>query len=495
MPTIDQDDTALPQEHLPVIGLHVYDMDDQQWFAGFSGDYNPLHIDAVVARREMYGEVVVHGIHGVLNALNDYLETQSSGGTPIRMERLRVRFMRPIALGTPVRTVIRQQEGQQFRLVIEDAGQTLASIDGTLALATRSVTVPPAPPENQRRSPRELSYSELSDQAGQLPLWWDAVAASTRWPSLSRLSSEGPATLCALTRLVGMECPGLRSIFSGFELAWSPQRNEEATMEYQVEHVDGRFSFAKMSVRGHSSSGIVEVFSRPPPQQQPTLAQVGRVVRPGEFDRVVALIIGGSRGIGEVTAKIVAAGGGAVLLTYRQGECEAQGIIDELTAAGAMARMARYEVGTSPVLELHDLARDLPSPINQLYYFPSPKIFVKQRPQFDPALFREFAACYVEGFAECCRISKQISQHPLHVFYPSSEALDAPVNTLTEYSAAKAAGETLCSHLDRFDQRLKVLTTRLPRIATDQTLTLTEVPSQAALDVMLPLVRQMRDMR
>ena len=44
---------------------------------------------------------------------------------------------------------------------------------------------------------------------------------------------------------------------------------------------------------------------------------------PGEFANVRALVIGGSRGLGEITAKIIAAGGGDVWITYRRGKEDA----------------------------------------------------------------------------------------------------------------------------------------------------------------------------
>ncbi|MGH8645572.1 MAG: MaoC/PaaZ C-terminal domain-containing protein, partial [Gammaproteobacteria bacterium] len=58
-----------------VLDLRKYTMPDQQRFCELSGDLNPLHLDPVSARREFFGDVVVHGIHGVLRALDAYLRT------------------------------------------------------------------------------------------------------------------------------------------------------------------------------------------------------------------------------------------------------------------------------------------------------------------------------------------------------------------------------------------------------------------------------------
>ena len=46
-------------------------------FATLSGDYNPLHVDAISARRFLFGSPVVHGIHTILWSLNSWLENET----------------------------------------------------------------------------------------------------------------------------------------------------------------------------------------------------------------------------------------------------------------------------------------------------------------------------------------------------------------------------------------------------------------------------------
>lgn len=51
----------------------LFTMADQLAFAALSGDYNPMHVDAVAARRLIYGRPVVHGIHLLVWPLDGWL--------------------------------------------------------------------------------------------------------------------------------------------------------------------------------------------------------------------------------------------------------------------------------------------------------------------------------------------------------------------------------------------------------------------------------------
>ena len=49
-----------------MLGSRVFDSDDQARFAALTGDYNPIHMDPVAARRTQAGAPIVHGIHPTL---------------------------------------------------------------------------------------------------------------------------------------------------------------------------------------------------------------------------------------------------------------------------------------------------------------------------------------------------------------------------------------------------------------------------------------------
>lgn len=48
---------------IEVLGGKTFTMADQSFFARLSGDFNPIHLDPLAARRTRAGDTVVHGVH------------------------------------------------------------------------------------------------------------------------------------------------------------------------------------------------------------------------------------------------------------------------------------------------------------------------------------------------------------------------------------------------------------------------------------------------
>jgi 3-hydroxybutyryl-CoA dehydratase len=88
-----------------VTGRRTIDGGDVSRFAGLTGDFNPLHIDAEFAKTTPFGERVAHGIltlavsNGQQN-LGGWFE-----GTTLALLGLdRLKFMAPVKFGDTVRT-------------------------------------------------------------------------------------------------------------------------------------------------------------------------------------------------------------------------------------------------------------------------------------------------------------------------------------------------------------------------------------------------------
>ncbi len=108
----------------------------QEDFADFSGDRNPLHMDALAARRTQAGAPVVHGIHLLLWCLDNAAREISD---LTKLATLRVRFEDFVYLGELVEAVRLQQRTHGLRMDLRSRGLVVVRLSGT------SSTAPPRP--------------------------------------------------------------------------------------------------------------------------------------------------------------------------------------------------------------------------------------------------------------------------------------------------------------------------------------------------------------
>jgi NAD(P)-dependent dehydrogenase (short-subunit alcohol dehydrogenase family) len=231
--------------------------------------------------------------------------------------------------------------------------------------------------------------------------------------------------------------------------------------------------------------GTVESFARQPPTPQATMAQLKRIVTPGEFGGTRALVVGGSRGLGELTAKLIAAGGGRVVITYVAGETDARQVADEINIDVELCSVIRYDVREPATAQLAALGK-LPT---SLYYMATPAIFRRKSGVFVTGRFAEFLTFYEHGFWYLCDAIRQ-HQPDISVFYPSFVAVDDRPANMTEYAMTKVAGEMLCDDMNAHLKPIRITTYRLPRLPTDQTATLRQVETPDTCDIMLPIIRR-----
>jgi hypothetical protein len=281
-----------------------------------------------------------------------------------------------------------------------------------------------------------------------------------------------------------MACPGLHSMFSHFSLEATIGGSERRGIGWRTARTDPRVHWVVLAFQGSGWIGEVVALARMAPVGSPGMQILAGQVEPNEFAGVRALVVGGSRGLGAVTAKLIAAGGGKVIVTFATGMAEAQTLVDEI---GPEACESMY-LDVTRDLAIQSLS--LASPVTHLYYFATPKIFRQSSEVFDRSVLDAFLAIYVDGFAALCR---QLSRAgPLAVLAPSTTALDARPKGITEYVMAKAALEVLCADLARKTKGLTISTPRIPRVLTDQTAVVPPTPAADAVEVMLPLLRALR---
>lgn len=449
----------------------TFQLSDQIAFAELSGDVNPMHIDPMAARRTLLGRAVVHGIHLVLWSLDQAV------GVPAALRRLHVTFSAPVGLGEPVEATINRKSDTQLEIALTSEQRKVCVIKAELAPSRPAL---PISSSRRRNACRERNVADVPGASGMLAIGLDIAKAAQLFPSLARdLPADQIGLLLATTELVGMECPGLHSIYSELFLIFSDAPDGGDGMTWRVEQFDDRFAEVTMAIESPNAAGRIVAYFRPAPQNQPSGLEIRGCIAPDAFARQRALVIGASRGLGELCAKMLALGGAEVCITYHQGAED---------AASVLADIAQY--GTGCATQLNALAWPLDlSGLNgwvptHLYYFPTPPIQTGVRGNFSAMLFDKFCAYYVEGFAQACQALRRLTRAPLKIFYPSTVYVEDVPPNLGEYAAAKSAGEALCRYLQATDGRMDIHVERLPRLPTDQTSNLQNIASGDAVETL-----------
>jgi acyl dehydratase/NADP-dependent 3-hydroxy acid dehydrogenase YdfG len=462
-------------------------LEDSQLFSKLSGDFNPLHIDPVAARRLRFGSTVVHGIHVLLASLDALAARGQLGDNEPASISATFDAAVPTGGAISLQTSI---EGVTMRLSAAAGGQRALNAIVELRPAERR---PPSivDAEHERSSPRDLDFPPAQSLAGSVGLTVSTTLLRTLFPALAASPNIGwVADLLATTHIVGMHCPGLHSIFSGLRLRRSASTGSPA-MRFSVGGLEKRMQLLRIQVAGTHLQGAIEAFFRPRPVRQRAMSEIAAIVAPHDFAGTRALVVGGSRGLGEVTAKILAAGGAEVTITYARGREDAESVCESIQAVGRSCAVRSLDV-TQPMTAadrewLHT------AKFTHVCFFASPRIGRNAGP-WDDQLFRQFELAYVTAFAKLAEaaVAPRSERRTVCFLYPSSIFVSQPAAGFAEYAVAKAAGEALCEQL-QLRQAGKFAKPRLPRLQTDQTSSVVGT-AQDPLPVMLEVVRDLHSM-
>lgn len=472
------------------IGRKQFSAQDQEAFASLSFDRNPMHMDPVAARRLLTGRPVVHGIHVLLTALEFWVNEHA---------------MVPTFLDCAFNNAVNVEDSVVFKQKNQGDGQFVieASVNGLLCAklriaASQSVNRPGAGVVRaesgaaQDDSFLERVVTPLDEPPAhhlhkRYLVRVDALDLTAHFPRTCRqLGAARTTGLLTLSYFVGMVCPGLNSIFSTVSLKLDESAPEADSIGFSVDQYDDRFRLFNVSLKG-VLAGRLTAFFRPPPLQQLTMAEVCKKVAPAEFKGTRSLVIGASRGLGEMAAKILAAGGGDVTISYAQGLADIETVNADINASG---------LGTSKLLRLDVTSGDFAAvnfeALDAIYFFATPRIYRKKAGVFDAALFDEFIAFYVESlYRLCLHIETLALARKMRIYVPSSVFIAERPDGLVEYAMAKAAAEVLIEDINRAFRKVAVVATRLPKLSTDQTSSVLKTSTGDNLDALLPVIRAM----
>jgi len=458
-------------------------------FAALSGDYNPLHVDPIYSRRLQFGRPIIHGIHHMLRAWDEALSQQLDLHTK-GLVYLSASFPNPVSTGQEIKYQYKTSDkGHLLEISARCKDKTILVLrlkfSGKIhndSLCQIQDNCPPQEKVIDQTFPPHHS-------SGHCDLFLDKQISERLFPNLCQLvPSSQLAQIISCTRVVGMKCPGMHSIFSRINLEFSNNNSQEncTQLEYSEQHKDTRVQIMKLSVISANVKGRLDTFFRPTPVAQPNYKEICQQVKNNEFSGQRALVIGGSRGVGETTAKILAAGGAEVLISYHKGVSNARDIQNEINIQSTPCQVMLLDTCNIAVDNPLHFHNNTLAPTH-IYYFASPRIEANRNQQWDAELYQKFCLFYLQGFSEIVNLyagaAAQVNS-PIHFFYPSTIYIDEPMKGFSEYTVAKASGEALCGQLAQRFLGSTFFKPRLERMHTDQTSSIIPLKSEKAFDIM-----------
>ncbi|WP_159013180.1 SDR family NAD(P)-dependent oxidoreductase [Acidisoma sp. S159] len=468
-----------------IVASRIFTEADQLKFATLSGDFNPMHVDRVTARRTGAGAQVVHGMHNLLWCLGCVAQETTNS---LPMASLRVNFDTFVTIGEQVEIALLQSDVTRIRVEARAGGVTVMTVLLGFGDKRAASPEPKSIVSFDADTAIDPPETEIETMSGAIPFAQPVAMIAAAFPHTARLLGDrGVAALGGFTRLVGMVCPGLHSIFNRITLEAADDDGTDY-IGFQVTSASQMHRRIVSAVWGGGWVGSLTSMVRHRPTVQSSSEDVARLVVPNEFAGRNALVIGGSRGIGEVVAKLVAAGGGNTIITYAVGRSDAERVATEIKAQGGRCDVVKLDVGQPIAPQLASI-ETVP---DQLYYFATPMIGGRRNALFETEKLANFLRFYVTGFYDCCQTLLAREPERLSALYPSSVFVEARPAGVVEYAMAKAAGEQLCQDMNESIANFHVMVSRLPRLATDQNPGFSGTSATPSVaEALLPLIRAM----
>jgi len=237
-----------------VTKARIFGDDDQIEFARLTGDFNPIHLDPVAARRTLAGAPVVHGIHSLLWLLDviapDFLSKTIAS--------LQVKFIRMLYVGETATAAI--SRGSETSLWLKIRVGSTDTLHATVVFGERLrkplFSEPSLEAALAPTRPNELRLNEMEGQSGTLAFAHPRTELAHTFPRASQwIGEQRIAAIGCTTRLVGMVLPGLHSLYNNLNVMMIEGGEADNALAFRSEHVDPRFRLVRVAVSGGGISG------------------------------------------------------------------------------------------------------------------------------------------------------------------------------------------------------------------------------------------------
>ena len=163
------------------------------------------------------------------------LEILTSEKPNLQLVSLKTFFNHAIGVGEVVQFILKTEDETHAEIQLLARNKQVARIRVAYSFSENwdELIFPDTDPT--RRDCLDRNGEQLKKASGGLDLCLNQSETKRRFPNLMRVfPSKQLAELMALTRLIGMECPGLHSIFSDLNLSFSNPKDDRQRLNYEV---------------------------------------------------------------------------------------------------------------------------------------------------------------------------------------------------------------------------------------------------------------------
>lgn len=418
-----------------------FSIKDQQLFSRLSGDYNYIHLDHEKARRSIFGSLIVHGINLVLTSL-DFLSKQK----PIlHCKDISAEFIRPVYLNEPTDFLYKCYKTKCHIEIIQNKKSSVK----ILLLFNNS----------QRNKEKKILFEQYNGLINKINL--NLFKAYYPHLTLNKANLKLSELLVA-SKIVGMIEPGEHSLFSKINIRLETHNLDQKVFIKKLDEIQA-LQLVFQEILTSSYVFLIKAFKLKAPVNQRPMEVLRQYVPKTRFLGDNSLVVGGSRGLGELTCKCLTLGGSGVSFTYHNGKKDAIRLLAELKKFGRNINALRLDIKFHDPNVLFDSSRKF----TRLYYFATPKILYNHAEYIDTELLKlmnEFYNIYFLRVAEAF-----VKNGGQYIFYPSTVLINEPILSLKEYILAKKSGELCCDFLRLKYPKVVIDCPKLDPILTDQT--------------------------
>ncbi len=466
---------ASPQ-HITTICFTAQDL---ALFSAASHDRNPLHVSEEYARATPYGEPVVFGILGALAALGQLPEGEAKV-----LQRVELEFRNPLMVGVPYRVKLDEPSADRAFVRLYDVARlmlkaTFTFLPGLKQAPAHSIEEAASPLEAEDRQSGSFCAGDcLRGNYGPAACQFEQVIE--RWGLTSKgATAMQIAAMMWASFVVGMKLPGKRAMFWRLGLDFHPvdgHRNEPFSYELTIQGLDERIDLLHMlgslfwGGRICAAAQLWAFVRQDSPT--PSLRQITNLAPPSDqLKGKVALVIGGSRGLGAAITQALASQGCVVLVSYHHSKAEAEHIRTSLGDQSSLIELVQgdaADVEWCEAMRQNVLARyggldvlvcNASPPIRPLAFAP------EKLPQFQDFIARTVA---LVGLPMSSFLDTLSERSGWNVVISSAFVRDLP-GEWPHYVTAKYAVEGLVHWTSAQYPKLSSLLVRPPKLLTDQT--------------------------